>query len=85
MGSSNNPVGPFNRSRTSSRRSFVASTCWIGAGHLSGLLANAAVRLLDDPGLAAKLASAGRRFVEERFGDDRPVEVTIRAHMAALA
>lgn len=42
--------------------------------------AGSVIRVLGDPDLACRLALQGRRFVEDRFADDAPVEATLAAY-----
>jgi hypothetical protein len=48
-------------------------------------IAAAAARLLNDPALAARLASNARRLVEERFTIEQVVDATLAAYRSVLA
>ncbi|MFI9275197.1 glycosyltransferase family 4 protein [Kitasatospora sp. NPDC052896] len=50
-----------------------------------GALGQALGRLLDDPGLRARLGAAGRRRVLERFTWERAAELTVDRYRAAIA
>ncbi len=50
-----------------------------------GALAAALGRLLDDPGLRARLGAAGRRRVLERFTWERAAELTVERYRVAVA
>jgi glycosyltransferase involved in cell wall biosynthesis len=57
----------------------------LAGGPEPGAFADAILRVLDDPALAARLGAAARRTVEQRFSADAMIQSTLQVYHRVLA